>query len=279
MLSFVGSVGRSDGLRLLCYQLDWIPSCPVLPLAYIPSLDGALLPWLAVSLGESLLFSDSKHAILVRMSNRHDHHLRSRSVSSWSFVSFLPSFLPASVRWYVGVVRELRRSVALQDENVLDRRGTIRRLYASYRHQYRSRTSRPPSSRITATPPVSGPISPARCAAEIISTAVFTEPDSACLMLELRVAEIGKFNDAAALYYRHAGISAPMISSERNIVYPSTRTSPIPRIKRPIARVRNCSPPRPLLPRFCNASNDSSEPINYAVPRTITDRVLRCSGR
>lgn len=89
--AFFRSIGRSIGrcVRAHSYQLNWIPSCPVLPLAYIPSLDGALLPWLAVSLGESLLFSDSKHAILVRMYNRHDHHLRSRSVSSCSLARSL----------------------------------------------------------------------------------------------------------------------------------------------------------------------------------------------
>lgn len=97
MLSFIRSVGRSDGLcALLPAGLDSLSSRLT---SSLYSLSGreALLPWLAVSLSESLLFSDSKHAILVRMYNRHDHHLRSRSVSSWLFVrtlvrSFLLSF-------------------------------------------------------------------------------------------------------------------------------------------------------------------------------------------
>lgn len=175
--AFFRSIGRSIGrcVRAHSYQLNWIPSCPVLPLAYIPSLDGALLPWLAVSLGESLLFSDSKHAILVRMYNRHDHHLRSRSVSSCSLArSYVRSFVPSSR--FVLVVRPLHdKSVCSLGAQPLGR--CTHRVYP------------PPIlfSYVTATTILSRIAATRfRRAIEIIST----ETDSPCLMVAVRFDEI-----------------------------------------------------------------------------------------
>lgn len=193
--AFFRSIGRSIGrcVRAHSYQLNWIPSCPVLPLAYIPSLDGALLPWLAVSLGESLLFSDSKHAILVRMYNRHDHHLRSRSVSSCSLVrSFVRPFVSFRSR-RPSYVRPLHdKSVCSLGAQPLG--CCTHRVYPP--PIYRSPTSPRPLFSLESPLPSISPRD-RKC----------TEPDSARLMPEVRFAEIGKFgcNDASTpAWFRYA---------------------------------------------------------------------------
>ena len=72
MLCFVRSAGRSGpSLRTPTSWTGFPLLSRLTSSLYSLSEGAALLPWLAVSLGESLLFSDSKHAILVRMYNRH----------------------------------------------------------------------------------------------------------------------------------------------------------------------------------------------------------------
>lgn len=113
-------------------------------------------------------------------------------------------------------------------------------------------------------PPVLSPISPARCTAEIISTAVFTEPDSACLMLELRFAEIGKFKDAAAPPPRLRIDTHDFARSEycRNLWSLCTSPRVSPPIKRLIARIRNYNYTRPQSP--------SSRSTDFVTRQTIS---------
>lgn len=115
------------------YQLNWIPSCPILPSPYSPAgRRGALLPWLAVSPGESLLFSDSKHAILVRMCNRHDRRLRSRCVSSWLFVPpLLRSFVPSMTKACSSSAQPLGRCTHRTATNTVLRRYDHHPLFAT----------------------------------------------------------------------------------------------------------------------------------------------------
>lgn len=219
MLSFV-SFDRSadrDGLRaLLPAGLDSPLLSRLTTSLYSLSGGAALLPWFAVSLGESLLFPDSKHAILVRMYNRHrpssPFAFRVVVVVPRSYVRlFIPSFsFVHSFRSFVRSFgsRSFACSVCYTTKACSPGHTTIRLLYTSYTatNTVVSPTSHDhQSSRIANTTAhrFSAQFRPARCTAEIISTAAFTEPDSACLMLELRFAEIGKFNDAAAATSAH----------------------------------------------------------------------------
>lgn len=68
-LSLLFSFSLSIFFRQLSLVSLLVPFFLRLPLS-------ALIPCLAVSLAESLLFSDTKHAILVRVCKRHYHHRR-----------------------------------------------------------------------------------------------------------------------------------------------------------------------------------------------------------
>lgn len=201
------------------YQLDWVPlSCPVLPPACIPSLEAQLFYRGSPSVSASrFCFQTRSTRSSFACITGTDHHLRSRSVSSWSFPvrTFVYSFLlsRSSIRFVRSFVRSFGSrsfacSVCYTTKACSPGHTTIRLLYTSYTatNTVVSPTSHDhQSSRIanTTTHRFPAQFRPARCTAEIISTAAFTEPDSACLMLELRFAEIGKFNDAAAATSAH----------------------------------------------------------------------------
>lgn len=134
------------------YQLDWIPSRPVLPLAYIPSLDAKLFyrgsP--SVSASRFCFQTRSTRSSFACITGTTTIFVRVPCRRGCSFVRwFVRFFFPSAVRWLARP--SYVRVRPLHDKSVFTRHTTISLLYASYRHQYRSRTSRPPSSRIATT--------------------------------------------------------------------------------------------------------------------------------